>query len=112
MEERNFFERLVDVSSGMEIWWDSSPVIFENWCKKVLEQADPAAREILQIVDRCFVISRGKVLVSGSSDDVLANETVRKEYLGDISQGEFREAEEDWQDEETHVRGRRRRRAG
>ena len=36
MEERNFFERLVDISPGMEIWWDSSPVIFENWCKKIL----------------------------------------------------------------------------
>ncbi len=48
MEERNFFERLVDISPGMEIWWDSSPVIFENWCKKVLEKADPADRENLQ----------------------------------------------------------------
>ena len=48
MEERNFFERLVDVSPGMEIWWDSSPVIFENWCKKLLEKADPGDREKLQ----------------------------------------------------------------
>jgi len=48
MEERNFFERLVDVSPGMEIWWDSSPVIFENWCKKLLDKADPADRDLLQ----------------------------------------------------------------
>ena len=48
MEERNFFERLVDISPGMEIWWDSSPVIFENWCKKILAKADPADRENLQ----------------------------------------------------------------
>lgn len=48
MEERNFFERLVDVSPGMEIWWDSSPVIFENWCKKLLEKADPGDRDLLQ----------------------------------------------------------------
>jgi len=48
MEERNFFERLVDVSPGMEIWWDSSPVIFESWCKKLLEKADPADRGLLQ----------------------------------------------------------------
>jgi len=48
MEERNFFERLVDISPGMEIWWDSSPVVFENWCKKMLEKADPADRELLQ----------------------------------------------------------------
>ena len=48
MEERNFFERLVELSPGMEIWWDSSPVVFENWCKKMLEKAEPAEREILQ----------------------------------------------------------------
>jgi len=48
MEERNFFERLVDVSPGMEIWWDSSPVIFADWCKKLLEKADPADRGVLQ----------------------------------------------------------------
>lgn len=47
MEERNFFERLVDLSPGMEIWWDSSPVIFENWCKKLLEKADPNDRDLL-----------------------------------------------------------------
>jgi transaldolase len=48
MEERNFFERLVDASPGMEIWWDSSPVIFDNWCKKLLEKADPRDRDTLQ----------------------------------------------------------------
>jgi transaldolase len=48
MEERNFFERLVDLSPGMEIWWDSSPVVFENWCKKLLEKAAPADRGLLQ----------------------------------------------------------------
>jgi transaldolase len=48
MEERNFFERLVDISPGMEIWWDSSPVIFENWCKKILEKADPNDHAMLK----------------------------------------------------------------
>jgi transaldolase len=48
MKERNFFERLVDVSPGMEIWWDSSPVIFDNWCRKLLEKADPGDRSLLQ----------------------------------------------------------------
>ena len=49
MEERNFFERLVDISPGMEIWWDSSPVIFENWCKNILEKADPGDRDLLKV---------------------------------------------------------------
>ena len=48
MEERNFFERLVDVSPGMEIWWDSSPVIFDNWCKKLLDKAEPNDHDLLQ----------------------------------------------------------------
>ncbi|MGD8292191.1 MAG: transaldolase family protein, partial [Desulfobacterales bacterium] len=47
MEARNFFERLVDVSPGMEIWWDSSPVIFNNWCKKLLEKTDAQDRDNL-----------------------------------------------------------------
>ncbi len=47
MESRNLFERLVDVSPGMEIWWDSSPVIFNNWCKKVLAKADAQDRDVL-----------------------------------------------------------------
>jgi len=48
MEDRNLFEKLVDVSPGMEIWWDSSPVIFENWCKKILEKADSHDRDLLR----------------------------------------------------------------
>ena len=39
MEERNLLEKLVDLSPGMEIWWDSSPVIFDNWCRKMLDKA-------------------------------------------------------------------------
>jgi transaldolase len=31
----------------MEIWWDSSPVIFDNWCKKMLDKADAKDREEL-----------------------------------------------------------------
>ena len=48
MEKRNFFERLVEKSPGMEIWWDSSPVVFENWCRKLLDKADPPDRDVLR----------------------------------------------------------------
>ena len=49
MEDRNLFERLVDVSPGMEIWWDSSPVIFDSWCKKILAKAtSDQDRQLLQ----------------------------------------------------------------
>ena len=55
MEEKNLFEKLVDVSPGMEIWWDSSPVIFNNWCRKLLDKAAPENREIMQAqFDRMF----------------------------------------------------------
>ncbi len=46
---------------------------------------DHAAREILQTVDRCYVISKGSVLCEGTPDQVMQHPDVRKEYLGDIS---------------------------
>lgn len=46
---------------------------------------DHAAREILQTVDRCYVISKGTVLCEGSPDQIMQHPDVRKEYLGDIS---------------------------
>ncbi len=45
---------------------------------------DHAAREILQIVNRCYVIASGKVLCSGTSDEIKNHEEVRRRYLGDI----------------------------
>ncbi|MFK7738523.1 MAG: LPS export ABC transporter ATP-binding protein [Pirellulaceae bacterium] len=45
---------------------------------------DHAAREILQTVDRCYVISKGTVLVEGPPDAIRQHPEVRKEYLGDI----------------------------
>jgi len=48
MEQKNLFEKLVELSPGMEIWWDSSPIIFDNWCKKMLAKADPADHETLK----------------------------------------------------------------
>ena len=48
MKDPNLFEDLVAVSPGMEIWWDSSPVIFGNWCTKVLAKADAADKPVLE----------------------------------------------------------------
>ncbi len=47
---------------------------------------DHAAREILQTVDRCYVISKGSVLCEGDPDQIMQHPDVRKEYLGDISE--------------------------
>lgn len=48
MEEKNILEKLVAVSPGMEIWWDSSPLIFAPWCRKMLDRASPADAEVLR----------------------------------------------------------------
>ena len=48
MKDPNLLEDLVAVSPGMEIWWDSSPVIFGNWCEKMLAKADDADKDVLK----------------------------------------------------------------
>jgi transaldolase len=48
MKDPNLLEDLVAVSPGMEIWWDSSPVIFGNWCTKMLAKAEPGDQETLK----------------------------------------------------------------
>ena len=45
---------------------------------------DHAAREILQITDRTYVISEGQVLCSGTADQIVAHEEVKRKYLGEI----------------------------
>ena len=48
---------------------------------------DHAAREILQLADRCYVIDKGSVLCSGSPAEVKQHPDVRRRYLGDIDAG-------------------------
>ena len=45
---------------------------------------DHAAREILQITDRTYVVSQGRILCSGTADQIVAHPEVRQKYLGDI----------------------------
>ena len=44
---------------------------------------DHNVRETLEIVDRAYILHDGQVLMSGSPKDVVANENVRRVYLGD-----------------------------
>ena len=46
---------------------------------------DHAAREILQITDRTYVVSEGKILVNGTTDEITQHEEVKSKYLGDIA---------------------------
>ncbi len=45
---------------------------------------DHAAREILQITDRTYVVSEGQILVSGTPGEVAQNPIVQEKYLGVI----------------------------
>ena len=44
---------------------------------------DHNVRETLEIVDRAYILHDGQVLMSGSPDEVVENENVRRVYLGD-----------------------------
>ncbi len=43
---------------------------------------DHNVRETLDICDRAYIINQGSVLASGSPDEIIANESVRRVYLG------------------------------
>ncbi len=55
---------------------------------------DHAAREILETVDRCYVINKGAVFFEGPPDAVRQHPEVRREYLGHI--GELQRAPENY----------------
>ncbi len=44
---------------------------------------DHNVRETLEIVDRAYILHDGQVLMSGTPEEVVANENVRRVYLGD-----------------------------
>ena len=45
---------------------------------------DHAAREILQITDRTYVVSEGRILCSGTAEEIVAHDEVKRKYLGEI----------------------------
>ena len=46
--KQSAIERLSNTSEGMEVWWDSSPLIFKSWAQKVLEKTEPAYKETME----------------------------------------------------------------
>ena len=44
---------------------------------------DHNVRETLAICEKAYIVSEGSVIAEGTAEEVLANETVRKVYLGD-----------------------------
>ena len=43
---------------------------------------DHNVRETLEIVDRAYILHDGKVLMSGTTEEVVQDENVRRVYLG------------------------------
>jgi transaldolase len=46
MSEKSVLEKLQDTNKEAEIWWDSSPLVYANWAKSVVEKA-PAEKKAL-----------------------------------------------------------------
>lgn len=44
---------------------------------------DHNVRETLELIDRAYIIYEGQVLIEGRPDEIIANEEVRRVYLGD-----------------------------
>jgi lipopolysaccharide export system ATP-binding protein len=44
---------------------------------------DHNVRETLSITDRAYLIAEGKILISGTADDLLNSQQARQIYLGD-----------------------------
>lgn len=41
-------ERLIKTHPDMEIWWDSSPLVYDQWTRKMLNASEPIHRSILE----------------------------------------------------------------
>src|SRR3972149_10368211 len=44
---KSVLERLSDVHPDLEIWWDSSPLVFKSWVKKMVDSAPKNKKDIL-----------------------------------------------------------------
>jgi len=46
--EKSAMQRLAESSEDIELWWDSSPLIFDYWAGKMVEKASSDEKEILK----------------------------------------------------------------
>lgn len=55
MYKKSAVERLAELNPETEIWWDSSPLVYRNWKKKMLDMAEPGKRvELEEQLNRFF----------------------------------------------------------
>lgn len=45
---KSAMERLAKSSDAIELWWDSNPLIFNAWVKKMVEKAAPGDKELIK----------------------------------------------------------------
>lgn len=45
MSEKSVLEKLQETNINAEIWWDSSPLVYANWAKSVVEKAPAGKKE-------------------------------------------------------------------
>jgi len=50
---------------------------------------DHNVRDTLVITDRAYILEEGKILASGTPEELVTNEVVRKAYLGEDFSSEF-----------------------
>ncbi len=47
--EASAMERLSKTSGGIELWWDSNPLVYETWCKKIIEMAPDEIKDLIKV---------------------------------------------------------------
>jgi transaldolase len=45
--KESILERLLKTAPGLEIWWDSSPLVYPSWARKMISSAPEGQQEIL-----------------------------------------------------------------
>ncbi|OGG17218.1 hypothetical protein A3D78_00585 [Candidatus Gottesmanbacteria bacterium RIFCSPHIGHO2_02_FULL_39_14] len=64
---KSVLERLSDVHPDLEIWWDSSPLVFKSWVAKMINSVSPQKKDILEEeLNRIYVLADpAKSLIRG-----------------------------------------------
>lgn len=45
---KSIIERMIEAYPDLEIWWDSSPLVYGSWMHQMVEAAPPARKEVLK----------------------------------------------------------------
>ncbi len=48
MVRKSIVERIMELNPETEIWWDSSPLVYSNWKKEIIDQTAPKGRSELE----------------------------------------------------------------